>query len=60
VEGLKRMPSKEPSRENLVSALESLNHMDFGGYTVNYSPSARQGSSFVELTVMGPNGKLLK
>jgi hypothetical protein len=27
---------------------------------VNYSSSARQGSSFVELTVMGPNGKLLK
>ena len=60
VEGLKRMGSKEPSRERLVSALESLNNMDFGGFTVNYTQSARQGSSFVELTVLGPNGKLLK
>lgn len=60
VEGLTRMSSKEPTRERLVSALESLNNMDFGGYKVNYSSSARQGSSFVELTVLGPNGKLLK
>lgn len=60
VEGLKRISTKEPTRERLVSALESLNNMDFGGFTVNYSSSARQGSSFVELTVLGPNGKLLK
>ena len=60
VEGLNRMAGKEPTRERLVNALESLNNMDFGGYKVNYSPAARQGSSFVELTVLGPNGKLLK
>ncbi len=60
VEGLKRMSSKEPTRERLVTALESMNNMDFGGFKVNYSPTARQGSSFVELTVLDPNGKLLK
>lgn len=59
VEGLKRMSVKEPSRERLVTALESMN-IDFGGFKVNYSPSARQGSGFVELTVLGANGKLLK
>lgn len=60
VEGLNRISSKEPTRELLVNALESLNNMDFGGFKVNYSPTARQGSRFVELTVLGPNGKLLK
>jgi ABC-type branched-subunit amino acid transport system substrate-binding protein len=60
VEGLKRVSGKEPTRERLVSALESLNNLDFGGYKVNYSTTGRQGSSFVELTVLGPDGKLLK
>jgi len=60
VEGLKRISSKEPTRERLISALESLNNTDFGGFKVNYSPTERQGSSFVELTVLGENGKLLK
>ena len=60
VEGLNRIPGKEPTRERLVNALESLNNVDFGGFKVNYSATARQGSSFVELTVLGPNGKLLK
>ena len=60
VEGLKRISTKEPTRERLISALESMNHIDFGGFKVNYSTTARQGSSFVELTVIGPNGKLLK
>jgi ABC-type branched-subunit amino acid transport system substrate-binding protein len=60
VEGLKRVSGKEPTRERLVSALESLNNLDFGGYKVNYSTTGRQGSSFVELTALGPDGKLLK
>lgn len=60
VEGLKRMGAKEPSRERLVSALESMGNVDYGGFKLNYSASGRQGSSFVELTVLGANGKLLK
>ena len=60
VEGLKRTPAKDFTRERLVTALETLNNMDLGGFKLNYSPTVRQGSSFVELTVLGPNGKLLK
>lgn len=59
VEGLKRA-GREVSREKLVAALESMNNVDFGGYRVNYSTTARQGSRFVELTVVGPGGKILK
>lgn len=60
VEGLTRMGSKDPSREKLVSALEGMRDVDFGGFRVNYSPTSHQGSSFVELTVLGPGGKILK
>ena len=59
VEGLKRA-GKELSREKLVVGLESMNNVDLGGYRINYSPSARYGSRFVELTVIGAGGKVLK
>ena len=59
VEGIKRA-GKDLTREKLVGALEGLNNNDLGGYRVTYSGSNRQGSRFVELTVVGPGGKLLK
>lgn len=58
VEGLKRT-GKDLTREKLVASLDSLNGTDFGGYRVSYAGS-RLGSRFVELTVVGPGGKLLK
>ena len=58
-EGLKRA-GRDLSRDKLVSALEGLNNNDFGGYRVTYGANNRQGSRFVELTVVGPGGKLLK
>ncbi|KXB30232.1 ABC transporter permease [Dechloromonas denitrificans] len=59
VEGLRRA-GKDLSREKLQSALESLNNIDFGGYRINYGNNGRQGSRYVELTVVGPGGKILK
>ena len=60
VEGLRRMPGKQMTREQLVAALESLGGVDFGGIKLNYGPNLRQGPSFVEMTVLGPKGKLMK
>lgn len=59
IEGLKRA-GKDLSREKLVNALESMSGVDFGGYRVNYSTTGRIGSRFVELTVIGPGGKVLR
>jgi len=59
VEGIKRT-GKDLSREKLVTSLEGLSNADLGGYRINYSPSTRLGSRFVELTVIGPGGKILK
>lgn len=58
VDALKRM-GKDPSREKLMAALESTS-MDMGGLKVAYTATGRQGSHFVELTVIGPGGKVLK
>lgn len=59
VEGLKRA-GRDLTREKLLSALESMNNVEFGGYRINYSATARHGSRFVELTVVGPGGRILK
>jgi len=59
VESLRKAGGKDLSREKLVSALEGMNQ-DFGGYRVAFSPSNRAGSQFVQLTVVGAGGKLMK
>ncbi|WP_310491462.1 ABC transporter substrate-binding protein [Dechloromonas sp.] len=59
IEGLKRA-GKDLTRDKLVSSLESMNGADLGGYRINYGPNTRLGSRFVELTVIGQGGKILK
>ena len=59
VEGLRRA-GRDLTRDKLVTTLETLSNIDLGGYRMNYSPTARYGSRFVELTVIGPGGKVLR
>jgi hypothetical protein len=59
VEGLRRAGS-EPTRAKVMAALETLHNFDLGGITVSYGPRERVGSNFVEVTVIGSDGKLLK
>jgi branched-chain amino acid transport system substrate-binding protein len=59
VEGLRRA-GRNPTRAKVVAALESVNEYDLGGVTVSYSPANRVGSRYVEVTVIGSTGKLLK
>lgn len=59
VEGLRRAGSA-PTRAKLVKALESIDNFDLGGTRVGYSPTNRIGSRFVEVTVIGASGKLLR
>ncbi len=55
VEGLKRA-GKNPTRESLVDGLSSMGKTDLGGFTVNYTPSNHNGSSFVDLTIISKGG----
>jgi branched-chain amino acid transport system substrate-binding protein len=59
VEGLRRA-GPNPTRAKTMKALEGLSGYDLGGITVNYSPTNRVGSQYVEVTVIGVTGKLLK
>jgi len=59
VEGLRRAGDK-PTREKVIEALETLNAFDVGGFTLKFSPTNHVGSHFVEITVIGQNGRLLR
>lgn len=54
-----RKAGKDLTREKLLAALEGTN-ADLGGFRVAFSPTNREGSRFVELTVIGAGGKVLK
>jgi branched-chain amino acid transport system substrate-binding protein len=55
-----RKSGKDLTREKLVATLENLQNYDLGGYRVNYSGNERNGSRFVDLTVVGNNGRVLR
>jgi ABC-type branched-subunit amino acid transport system substrate-binding protein len=52
VEALRRAGPKL-TRENFMQALDNMKAYDTGGYTVNFSPTDHNGSSYSELTVIG-------
>lgn len=52
-----RKAGKDLSRDSLYKALDGLGRYDAGGYTVSFGPSERHGSHYVELAVIGKNGK---
>lgn len=59
VEALRRAGPK-PTRARVARALETLGAHDLGGVTVHFSPDNRVGSRYVEVTVIGSSGKLLR
>ena len=56
VEALRRAGPKL-TRENFMQALDGMKGYDVGGYIVSFSPTNHNGSSFVELTVLGHDQK---
>lgn len=50
---------RDLSREKLANTLEST-PFDLGGYKVSYSASNHNGSRFVDLTVLGRDGRVLR
>ena len=59
VEGIRRA-GRDLTREKLVTALETLNDYDVGGFTVTYSGNDHSGSRFVELTAIGRDGVFVR
>ena len=59
VEGLRRAGAN-PTRESFVTAMETLRDYDLGGFYVTYTPADHNGSKYVELTVIGKDGKFMR
>jgi ABC-type branched-subunit amino acid transport system substrate-binding protein len=59
VEGLKSA-RKDLTREKLISGLEKLSKTDIGGFSIDFSPTKHNGSNFVDLSIIGRNGKFMR
>jgi len=57
VEGLKRA-GRNLSREALVSALETIQNVSFGGFNVNFGPKSHVASRFVDMSMLTDDGKV--
>jgi ABC-type branched-subunit amino acid transport system substrate-binding protein len=58
VEALRRS-GPQLTRGALVAALESMRELDVGGYVLRYGPARHHGSRFVDITLIGPQGRIL-
>lgn len=59
VEAVKRSRA-DPSRERILQNLADMRDFDTGGFKVNFGGDNRVGSRFVEVTVIGSGGRLLR
>lgn len=59
VEGLKRA-GKAPTRAGLMAALEGMRDYDLGGDLVSFTGPDHVGRRFVELTMVGRDGRFLR
>ncbi len=59
LEGL-RAAGRDPTPVAVARGLERLGQVDLGGYVFQFSPENHHGSNFVEITVVGPNGKFMR
>lgn len=55
-----RRPAAATSSEGLIQALESLHDLNLGGFFVDFGAQKHQGSRFVELTMLGSGGRVLR
>ncbi len=59
VEGLRRAGA-EPSRTRLIAALQALRNVDLGGMNIGFDSRSRSGSRYVDIAILGADGKLLR
>jgi ABC-type branched-subunit amino acid transport system substrate-binding protein len=59
VEALRRA-NRNLTRASLAAALESMRDYDVGGLTVDYAADRHRGSRFVDVVVVGTNGRFVR
>jgi len=56
-EGLRRA-GRNPTRDSLITGLESIQKVDFGGFLVNFGPKDHVASHFSDLSMLTEDGKV--
>ncbi len=59
VEGVRRCPAN-PTPAQLRAALEGMGRLELGGINVEFGPRRRTGTSYVDIGIIGANGRLLQ
>lgn len=59
VEGLQRA-GKNPTREKLRAALEGIKSFNLGGLEIGYGPDDHTGLDFVDLSIVGADGRFMR
>ncbi len=57
-EALQRTNAKNLSRDSFLSAVDELQNLNFGGFSVDFSANKRTASQFVELTFLTADGRV--
>lgn len=57
VEAVRRQGGR-PTREGMPAAIEGIDNLNLGGYVVSFKPGVRNGSKFVELSIVTSAGKI--
>ena len=55
-----RKAGNNPTPASVRAALDGYQPTDLGGFTVNFNPQTKNGSSFSDLAIIASNGKLMK
>jgi ABC-type branched-subunit amino acid transport system substrate-binding protein len=59
IEGLRRA-GKNPSRAQVITALNGMKNFDLGGLDVTFSPTDHTGLDFADLSIIGRDGKFMR
>jgi branched-chain amino acid transport system substrate-binding protein len=59
VEALRRA-GPNPTRKKFITAMESMRKYDLGGMSVSFSAGDRTGSDFVDISMIGSNGRYVQ
>jgi branched-chain amino acid transport system substrate-binding protein len=51
---------KQPTRKNVMTALETLKDYDAGGFWVTFTPTDHTGGKFVEMSIIDERGEFLQ
>ncbi len=57
IDALKKS-GREPTRAAFMAALDATASLDLGGHTIGFKPNDRNGSKYVDLTVVSADGKM--